>query len=141
MPNTDPAFVRDLQDEKIEALVEMMYLAATADGDFSDAERSEFLASVEQLTSRVVTGDRLEALLARVGDAVANVGRDARLQAVKERLPDLAARKLALALAIRVTAVDGVIRTSERELIMQTAEALDIDGDTAANMVRDLTKS
>jgi tellurite resistance protein len=59
---------------------------------------------------------------------------------VKERLPDLTARKLALSLAIQVTAADGVVRTSERELIMETAEALGIDGDTAADMVADLTR-
>jgi tellurite resistance protein len=50
------------------------------------------------------------------------------------------ARKLALALAIQITAADGIIRTSERELILETAAALDVDGDTAADMVRDLTK-
>jgi len=47
---------------------------------------------------------------------------------------------LALALAIQVAAVDGIIRTSERELIFDTADALGIDGDTAADMVRDLTR-
>ena len=66
-------------------------------------------------------------------------GRSARLAAVKERLPDAAARKVALSLAIQVTAADGIIRTSERELILETAETLDIDRDEAADLVRDLS--
>jgi len=140
MPNTDPAFVRDLGDEKVEALVEMMFLAASADGELGNEERKLFLKSAESLTSRLITGEKLEAVLARAKKQLDEAGRDARLAAVKDRLPDLTARKLALSLAIQVTAADGIVRTSERELIMETAEALGIDGDTAADMVADLTK-
>ncbi|MBM4362141.1 MAG: hypothetical protein FJ104_05635 [Deltaproteobacteria bacterium] len=140
MPNTDPAFVRDLTDDKIEALVEMMYLAATADGSLDEPERVAFHAHAERLTASVVTGARLEALLARIAAAVETEGRDARLEGVKARLPDASARRLALALAIQISAADGVVRTSERELVMETAAALEIDGDTAADMMRDLTR-
>ena len=140
MRNTDPAFVRDLNDEKIEALIEMMFLAAAADGELSDAEHKQFVVSAENLTARLMTGDALEALLVRAKKDLDASGRDARLAAVKARLPDVSARKLALALAIQIAASDGVVRTSERELIMDTAAALDIDGDTAADMVSDLTR-
>jgi len=140
MPDTDPAFVRDFGDQKLHALIEMMFLAATADGDLSDAEHREFVKSAENLTSRQLTGEQLEALLAQAKKAIDESGRDARLEAVKERLPDAGARKLELSLAIQITAADGIVRTSERELIMDTARALDIDGDVAADMVRDLTK-
>jgi tellurite resistance protein len=141
MRNTDPAFVRDLSDEKIEALIEIMYLAATADGELGPAEHRRFVESAERLTSRLLTGPKLEALLARAKVNAGAADRDARLAAVKARLPEMDARKLALALAIQITAADGIIRTSERELILHTAAALDIDGDTAADMVRDLTKT
>jgi len=140
MPNTDPAFVRDLSDEKIEALIEIMFLAATADGEMSAAEHERFVASAERLTSRLVAGEKLEALLARAKADLRAGDRSARLAAVKARLPDMEARKLALALAIQITAADGIIRTSERELILETAAALDVDGNTAADMVRDLTR-
>ena len=140
MPSTDPAFARDLSDDKIAALVEIMYLAATADGEFSKEEREQFVQNAERLTANLVTGDRLENILAQAQAALDASGRDDRLRAVKDRLPDAAARKLALALAIQVTAVDGIIRTSERELILETADALGIDGETAADMVRDLTR-
>lgn len=127
--------VMGLSNAKLEALVEMMFLAASADGDFSDVERAHFLKSVESLTSGRLDTPQLEGLLSGAKKELDAQGRAARLGAVKQRLPDAAARKVALSLAIQVTAADGVIRTSERELIMQTAEALEIDRDEAADLV------
>jgi tellurite resistance protein len=139
MRQTDPSFVKDLDDTRLEALVEMMYLAATADGEFSAEERHEFVKHANELTVGVASQEKLEGLIDRVRRAVDSDGRDARLAAVKNRLPDPGARRLALALAIRVTASDGIIRTSERELIMETAEALGIEGTVAADLVRDIS--
>jgi len=124
-----------LSSAKLDALVEMMFLAASADGDFSDVERLHFLQSVESLTDGRLAKAALEGLLDRAKKDLDASGREARLSAVKERLPDAGARKVALALAIQVTAADGIIRTSERELIMDTAEALEIDRDEAADLV------
>jgi hypothetical protein len=52
--------LRTLGDEKLEALVEVMLLAASADGDFSDIERTHFLNSVESLTDGRIAHARLE---------------------------------------------------------------------------------
>lgn len=127
--------VQGLSNAKLDALVEMMFLAASADGDFSDVERAHFLKSVESLTDGRLTKPALEELLVRAKADLEASGRDARLSAVKERLPDPGARKVALSLAIQVTAADGIIRTSERELILETADALQIDRDEAADLV------
>jgi tellurite resistance protein len=135
MSGTNASVVQGLSNAKLEALVEMMFLAASADGDFSDVERKHFLQSVESLTDGRLAKPALEALLDRAKTDLEASGREARLAAVKERLPDPGARKVALSLAIQVTAADGIIRTSERELIMDTADALEIDRDEAANLV------
>jgi uncharacterized tellurite resistance protein B-like protein len=127
--------VQGLSNAKLDALVEMMFLAASADGDFSDVERAHFLKSVESLTDGRLTQPALEELLVRAKADLEASGREARLSAVKERLPDPGARKVALSLAIQVTAADGIIRTSERELILETADALQIDRDEAADLV------
>lgn len=131
--------VQGLSSAKLEALVEMMFLAASADGDFSDVERQHFLQSVESLTDGRLAKPALEALLDRAKQDLEASSREARLSAVKERLPDPGARKVALSLAIQVTAADGIIRTSERELIMDTADALEIDRNEAANLVTKLS--
>jgi len=139
MSGIDASAVKGLSDAKLEALVEMMFLAASADGDFSDVERQHFLKSVESLTDGRLGKPALEGLLTRAKKDLEASGREQRLSAVKERLPDAGARKVALSLAIQVTAADGIIRTSERELILETAEALEIDRDQAADLVLKLS--
>ncbi|HEX2875481.1 MAG TPA: tellurite resistance TerB family protein [Polyangiaceae bacterium] len=141
MSGTNASVVQGLSNAKLEALVEMMFLAASADGDFSDVERKHFLQSVESLTDGRLSKAALEGLLDRAKTDLEASGREARLAAVKERLPDHGARKVALSLAIQVTAADGIIRTSERELIMDTADALEIDRDEAADLVRKLSST
>ncbi len=132
--------LQTLGDAKLEALVEVMFLAADADGEFSDVERRHFVKSVESLTDGRIPHARLEALVNEAADAVEREGRAARLAAVKARLPEPNVRKVALSLAIQVTAADGIIRTAERELILETAEALEIDRDVAADLVTQLSR-
>ena len=128
-------------DPKLEAMIETMFLAAHADGDFSDEERAHFTKSVESLTDSRFSGEPLAALLGRIEAALVASSRDVRLATVKERLPAGKPREIALSLAIRLMAADGIIRTSERELIMDAADALEIDRDVAADMVRDVAKA
>ena len=129
-----------LGEAKLEALVEAMFLAASADGEFSPVERAHFLKSVESLTDGRVPTARLAQLVAAAGEALVREGRKARLLSVKSRLPDPGSRRVALSLAIQVTAADGIIRTSEHELIAETAEALEIDRDEAANLLNSISR-
>lgn len=129
-----------LGEAKLEALIEAMYLAASADGEFSPVERAHFLKSIESLTTGRVPTARLAQLVSEASDALEREGREARLLSVKGRLPDKGSRRVALSLAIQVTAADGIIRTSERELIMETARVLEIDGDEAANLLSELSR-
>jgi tellurite resistance protein len=139
MSGIDGSAVRGLSSAKLEALIEMMFLAASADGEFSDVERAHFLQSIESLTDGRLGRPALEALLNRAKSDLEANGREARLRAVKERLPDGGARKVALSLAIQVAAADGIIRTSERELFMETADALELGREAAADLVLQLT--
>jgi tellurite resistance protein len=131
---------RDFDEPKLEALIETMFLAAHADGEFSEEEKAHFIASVESLTDARLSRDKLEELVQRIHVEAEKAGREARLAAVKSRLPDPRVRKVALSLAIQVTASDGIIRTSERELILEVAEALEIDRGEAADLVKALAR-
>jgi len=134
-----PPSIRDAEEPKLEAIIELMFLAAFADGDFGAEERVHFLGSIESLTDRRVTGDTLEHLVTRIAGDLSAQGRAARLASVKDRLGDAGSCKAALGLAIQVTAADGIIRTSEREMILEAAEALHIDRDEAADLVSSLS--
>src|SRR4026209_1172548 len=104
MSGIDASAVRGLASAKLEALVEMMFLAASADGEFSESERKYFVEGIESLTDGRLGRPKLEKLISRAQGDLAAHGREARLQNVKVRLPDAGARKVALALAIQMTA-------------------------------------
>jgi tellurite resistance protein len=135
MKSTRPPSIHALEAPKLDAIIEVMFLAAFADGDFGEEERAFFLTSIESLTDRSASRDTLGGLIQDIEARLAAEGRAARLADVRGRLTDPGARKAALGLAIQLTAADGIIRTSERELILEVAEALEIDSDTAADMV------
>ena len=135
MKSTRPPSIHAFEAPKLDALIEVMFLAAFADGDFGEEERAHFLTSIQSLTDRSVSRDTLAGLIAQIEASLAAEGRAARLEAAKAQLTDPGSRKAALGLAIQITAADGIIRTSERELILEVAEALEIDRDVAADMV------
>ena len=134
-PSYHPPPIGDFESPQLEAVVEVMFLAAFADGDFGEEERVHFLKSIESLTDRSLSGDTLAQLVTRITGELQAQGRAARLASVAERLKDPGARKAALALAIQLTAADGIIRTTERELILEAADALEIPRDVAADLV------
>jgi uncharacterized tellurite resistance protein B-like protein len=133
-------FVLQLQETEVAALVEVMFLAAESDGDVDAEELRELSSSVVRVTSGGVSEEKAATLVESAQAALHGSSREARLAHVKQSL-DAGKRRHALLLAIQVIAADGQIRTSERDLILETAEALEIDGDTAADMVAIVTSS
>lgn len=140
VPPTLPP-IASFDDPKLEALIEAMYLAATADGEFSADEREQFHRNVETLTDRRLAGPALAEVMERIEEGLAKDGRDARLASVRARLENAKQRKVALYLALQIMTADGIIRTSERELILGMADALEIDPNDAANMVSDAART
>ena len=133
-----PPSLRDVEEPRLHALVELMFLAATADGEFSGDERQHFQESVESLTDRKVTGESLDRMLDSIEKSHAGEGREARIAHVRDALPTPELRRVGLTMAIRVMIADGIVRTSERELILDMADGLDVDRDEAADLVAQL---
>ncbi len=129
---------RDVNEAKLEALIETMYLAAKADEEFNADERAHFVLSVESLTDKRLEGDKLEQLLARFEADQQKKGQHECLLALKARLGDDATCRLAVSMAIRMLAADGIIRTREREFILEMAETLGIDRGVAADLVNEI---
>ncbi len=125
-----------LTNEQIDALVELMLLAASADGELSIEEIDQLQKCLLEVDELWLTQIDLEKRISHAQERIHGADRTARLKAVRQTLASLAARQAGLELAIRVTASDGIIRTSERELILETAEALDVDREIAADMVK-----
>lgn len=133
-----PPSVKELDEPRLEAIIETLFIAAFADGEFSEEERAHFGASIESLTDRRISGRTLEALLTRMRSDLDASSQAARLASVKDRLETPGARKAALALTIQLVASDGIIRTSERELIFDVADAFEIDRGAAADLLTEI---
>lgn len=125
-----------LNNDQVDSLIELMLLAASADGELSIEEIDQLQKCLLEVDELWITQIDLGKRLSEAHDRIKGAERGTRLAAVKATLSAKNAREAGLELAIRVMAADGIIRTSERELIMETAEALDIARETAADMVK-----
>jgi tellurite resistance protein len=135
-----PKLLSRLRNDQVDALVEVMLLAAAADGELSIEEVDQLQNCLLEVDELWLTQIDLERRLTEAHQRIAGSDRATRLSTAKAILSDVDTRRAALELAIRVMAADGVMRTSERELILETAEALDIDRDNAADMVKSIVK-
>ncbi|AGP38076.1 hypothetical protein BE04_38640 [Sorangium cellulosum] len=141
MPLMSPPPLQTLDEPNLEALVELMFLAAFADGEFSQEEKVHFSRSVESLTDRRIPQSTMDELIRTVVEQLQKEGRAARLASLKERLATPQARKVAFSLAAQVVVADGIVRSSERELLLDVAAALELDQTEAADVVRRLAAS
>ena len=133
-------FLHTLDEEKLTALIETMYLAAFADGEFSEDERVHFATSVEYLTRGRLVGEALEGVLAKARDSLDSTSRDECIASLKERLGEPMIRKIALVLATDMVAADGVLHPDERDLVVSLARAFELGAEDAQDLVEGLTR-
>ena len=135
-----PPSLRELDEPTLVALIEVMLLAAYADGEFSRAERDHLEHKIQALAGHRFDVLTLVRLRADAAERIAVEGREARLSAVRRSFATANERKVALAYATKMIAADGVVRTSERDFLFDMAETLEMDHDVAADLVRALTR-
>jgi uncharacterized tellurite resistance protein B-like protein len=115
-----------LELNKLEAMIEIMLLAAYADGSFSEAERAEFDAHLMNVTEGRLSAAIIDSLVAHHERSLREYGRADRFASIRARLPDTRMREAAIELAIHLVAADGVIHDSEHAMLVRAAEALDV---------------
>jgi uncharacterized tellurite resistance protein B-like protein len=127
-----------LTDPEIDAMVEVMLLAACADGTIDYAEVAVLKRSLravdEHWLSHVDLDERIESAKRRVEAET----REARLAKLRTMLPWPEQRLLALQLATRIVTSDGVVQEKERELILEAADALGVRSELAAKVMGQL---
>lgn len=136
---------QELSDElgspKVEALVEAMFLAATADGDFAPEEGVQFSATIGALTDRKLDPDSVYRLVGLLSQKLKNEGRQARLSAIAQRLPEGKPRETAVILAAAITMSDGEVKAVENDFVADLAEALGVEQGRAVELVQKVQKS
>jgi tellurite resistance protein len=126
MDDPGERYIATLSDDALEAVVETMVLVVYADGVLSAAERSRFAASLGRLGGARLSETSADELLRRVAMTIAARDRAASIAAIKQRLPDEQSRLVALVLATDMAAADGVIRETERKLVLEIGRELGI---------------
>src|SRR5262249_52324827 len=71
---------REVNEAKLEALIETMFLAAQSDGEFTAQERAHFVSSVQSLTEQRLEGS-IARLVRRAPSSYRDNSRGARIQA------------------------------------------------------------
>lgn len=110
---------------QVGALVETIYLVATADGRFSDSECAELSAHVSALTDGRFSADEIESLRENAASH-AGEGIEARAQAIAECLTDMDLRRSALLAASAAAWQEGGVGQKEGLALQTLARAFGI---------------
>ncbi|GAC1357414.1 MAG: hypothetical protein NVS3B10_11440 [Polyangiales bacterium] len=129
------ALTDDAASPKVEALIEAMFLAATADGHFAPEESAKFAATIASIARGKIGADAIDRRVGQLSLLLQNEGRQARLASVAQRLPAGAPRETALMLAAAITASDGMLVARENDLLADLAEALEISPVVAVDLI------
>lgn len=116
----------DVGTQELLAMIEVMFLVAQADGEFSSEERHTFLEHVESLTENKVGIPELTTLVDRWG-TLESLDVSERLDQLAALLPGETSRRIAYDLARAIAETDGQVMESEAVLLFQLAQALDLD--------------
>ena len=123
------------EEPRLLALVELLYIAAMADGELGREELAFFRRRVQSMTDERLGPDDVERIMVRVDQTIMSAGRAAVLASLGERLGAPALRQTALRMAVDMMMADKILRSSERDLIFEIADALEIDRAIAADHI------
>lgn len=129
-----------LSDPQIDAMVEVMLLGASADGELDYAELVQLRKSLMAIDDLWLSHIDLDQRIASAKTRIASQTRAERLAALKSALVEENQSVAALEMAALVMAADGIIRTSERDLMLEAAEALGVDSQVAADIMAKVAK-
>src|SRR5690348_6541991 len=99
--------------DELQAVVELMFLAAYTDGKVTPEERAAFRGQVIKGTHGKLNAKLVDEVLAFIEVDVSHADQEARLADIRDRLADARKRHAALVLAARVILADGVLALDE----------------------------
>jgi uncharacterized tellurite resistance protein B-like protein len=125
-----------LEIPRLEAVVELMFLAAYSDGTVSDLEREEMSAQVVAGVDGMINAATIKAMLVYIEDALAQEGREARFASIRRRLGEPKMKLAALATAVKILKADQVVNPHEMAWLVRAADALGVEIDDALALLR-----
>jgi len=120
-------------------LCEAMYLMMSADGAVGEDEREVLKGALRNLSGDTIRTAHMDKMLETAGKAVADQGREARLQSIVTDLREDKARgEVAFVLAAAIAFADNAIADEENETLNSFAEGLGIDEGRANQLLDDV---
>jgi tellurite resistance protein len=110
-----------------EAVVESAYLVGNADGEFDERERKAFQHVVVAACQGAVAERQVEALLADLGDQLAEDGIDKRLRMVARTVTKPDHQREVLRVAALLAHVSGGVSKVERDVLEQLTREFDLE--------------
>lgn len=107
-------------------MIETAFLMAAADGELSEIEHEQLVATIEQVAGEAYDVARIRATLDQLLESLEADGWETRIAAVAQSLTDPDARRNAYRLAAGVSFVDGEVQESEERLFGLLAQAFEI---------------
>lgn len=127
MPIIAPEGLHDAATNELLAMLEVMYLVATADGYFSKDERLEFLESMRSLSEGKIGAEQLSRLVEGWVARGPETNIEGRLRVLADALPDEMSRRIAYGLGMQIAESDGQFLESEALLLRQIARAFALE--------------
>ena len=126
-----------LELNKLEAVIELMMLAAYADGHVSDVEREALRAQIVEGTKGQVRHETVIEIVDAVERGLAHETREERLGSIKRRLTDPRMRRAALVHVAKILFADARLRVDEVAFMLRAATALEVDPEEATTILRE----
>lgn len=139
MKITPPAEFQETTTRELLAMLELMYLVATADGYFSAEERKEFIGNMQSLSEGKIGSAELTRLVDQWVSEGPETDLEGRLQTIASFLPDELSRRIAYGFAMQIAEADGQYLDAEAALLEKASRAfglLEEESEDIANSVR-----
>ena len=107
-------------------MIETAFLMAAADGELSEIEQEQLVATIDHIAGEKYDSDRIRTMLDQLLESLEADGWETRIAAVAQSLTDAEARRNAYRLAAGVSFVDGEVQESEERLFGLLAQAFEI---------------
>jgi len=114
------------------AMIESAFLMAAADGELSEIEQQQLIATIEYIAGEAYNAAQIETMLGQMLDALKADGWEVRIRALADSLTAPDARRNAYRLAAGVSFIDGEVQAGEERLFGLLAEAFEIPSSEAS---------
>lgn len=141
MKITPPAEFQETSTRELLAMLELMYLVATADGYFSTEERREFVANMQSLSEGKIGSEELSRLVDQWISEGPETDIERRLSTVATFLPDELSRRIAYGMALQIAEADGQYLEAEAALLSKAARAFGLEEEESEDIAKSVRMS